>query len=1265
MYPTVTFRFQISKAVSKTALIEAARSIADSRSTGCKNPERFAPKNSIQHVLSEGEYVNLLSDGNQWVPSGKMTFDAENFFLPTSQIDPFGNQTTFTYDSYKLLLTQTEDALGNTVQAQYDYRLLQPDLVTDPNGNRQAFAFDVRGMVTKLAVMGKVGDSDGDDLTDPATEFSYDLFAWMNATEPKTTPNWAKTESRETHGAGNARWMESTAYSDGMGNVVMTKVKVAPDPVTSDPRWIGTGRTILNNKGNPVKQYEPYFSDSSDFETEAEIVEFGVTPIIYYDPLGRAIRTEMPDDTLTRVEFTPWEQRNFDQNDTVLESLWYTARIGDNEPEDPEPSDSIERSAWLTAKHANTPQIIILDVLGRPFITIDRLTSGTSPEDGTEGTDFYKMTTELDILGNPLSITDAKGRTSFTYTYNVLGQPIKTTHIDNGVRYAIGNVVGNPLRAWDGRKQQFRFSYDELLRPKGTYLTPDYDELTPGDEQLLQLTVYGEEETDPEDNNLRGQAYILFDPAGMVKNTAFDFKGNLLSSERQLAVEYQTSPDWMDLDGYTSVSNLLSSVVSLSLLESEVFTISTEYDALNRPISMIKPDDSEVIPTYDDGGQLLNISTKLQGAGTATPFVSQILYNERGQRDKIVYSNGSQTRYIYDTNTFRLIRLLTTRNTGADILQDLNYTYDPVGNIVEQVDDAQSTNYYDNSAISANGKYEYDPLYRLLKSEGRELIGLNAAPSHVDIDISPLNETALRRYTQQYVYDELGNILQLAHTASGGNWNRYYHYAANNYLLGTSPDNDQPTIDEYEYDAHGNMITMPHLSGGMTWDFADRLQSAANGTQTSYYTYDAGGNRVRKVVDKGSGLIHERIYLGDFEIYREILSGDIELERETLHISDETGRIALVDTLTVDEGDEVTSPTSTIRYQFSNHLGSASLELDDSANIISYEEYHPFGSTSYRSGVSSAEVSLKRYRYVGKERDEETGLYYYGARYYAAWLARFISVDPLKDDYPYYTSYQYAGNKPITFIDLDGLEEADPQDDAMKKLLKELSQKGQGSDSPIKLYVNESIQQKSNSRELYLKKQEENKQRTASIVVQLRNPEPETQNAFDKFRSLANPENLRTLRNTEQYFIEKITFPEISPTIINSVIREGVRLGDNGVVVTFVGDPDERYDALIEFVDAIYELGTDELKDLAKDEVKQRILKYWGTDEEKLIKELLGKKVGKVVLSLARSADAIEYLITPFEAGPNEKVQRDVVESAFNKSIMELIKQQYEQDINK
>ncbi len=107
-----------------------------------------------------------------------------------------------------------------------------------------------------------------------------------------------------------------------------------------------------------------------------------------------------------------------------------------------------------------------------------------------------------------------------------------------------------------------------------------------------------------------------------------------------------------------------------------------------------------------------------------------------------------------------------------------------------------------------------------------------------------------------------------------------------------------------------------------------------------------------------------------------------------------------------------------IKYNLEDHLGNSSFTVDDAGSLISREEYFPFGETSFGS------YAKKRYRFCGKERDEESGLYYYGARYYAAWSCRFVSVDPLAGEYPSYTPYQYAGNKPINFIDLDGLEEA-------------------------------------------------------------------------------------------------------------------------------------------------------------------------------------------------------------------------------------------------
>ncbi len=317
----------------------------------------------------------------------------------------------------------------------------------------------------------------------------------------------------------------------------------------------------------------------------------------------------------------------------------------------------------------------------------------------------------------------------------------------------------------------------------------------------------------------------------------------------------------------------------------------------------------------------------------------------------------------------------------------------------------------------------------MIQAEGREKRNLGGAPGPGEIGIQPLpsgQNTAVRGYTEQYNYDALGNMLQIIHTSTRvqDSWNKYYHYTnglINNFLQSTSTDNIAPTNPDYTYDAHGNMTAMPHLTS-MVWDYADQLQSAnLGGGGNVYFTYNAGGERVRKVRVNASGRRWERIYLGGLEIYRVVnASGTVRTERQSVHISDDKSRVALVDTLTINNGNPVGNPSPVFRYQLNNHLETASLELDENADIISYEEFYPFGSTSYRAGRSNNEVNEKRYRYVGKEKDGETGLYYYGARYYASWLCRFISVDPLKDDYPQLNSYNYAGNNPVSDKDVDG-----------------------------------------------------------------------------------------------------------------------------------------------------------------------------------------------------------------------------------------------------
>ncbi|HRF82546.1 MAG TPA: RHS repeat-associated core domain-containing protein, partial [Flavobacteriales bacterium] len=140
-------------------------------------------------------------------------------------------------------------------------------------------------------------------------------------------------------------------------------------------------------------------------------------------------------------------------------------------------------------------------------------------------------------------------------------------------------------------------------------------------------------------------------------------------------------------------------------------------------------------------------------------------------------------------------------------------------------------------------------------------------------------------------------------------------------------------------------------------------------------------------------------------------NGTVDPDRHynTLHVMDGRSRIA-----TIRVGTDVEDPTPTVKFNLEDHLGTSSVTVASNAMLINREEYYPFGDTCFGA------FAKKRYRYVGKEKDNETGLYYYGARYYAAWTCRFVSVDPLADKYMYLTPYNYAANDPIGDFDIDG-----------------------------------------------------------------------------------------------------------------------------------------------------------------------------------------------------------------------------------------------------
>lgn len=1045
-------------------------------------------------LIGDGLFPSSDATGEWWTPSGRIVYlDGAvplPFTLPYQFLDAYGFPTTLTYEAYFLMPQSITDAMNNTTTAlPMDYRFLAPQTVTDANGNATDYKYDGLGLLVAIALRGK-GEGDTFDATftsdltpaqvagffsDPYTNgpallqgatirYIYDFVPggpFSDGVVTRQIPAGQTPDPRVD--TTSVPYQYSFEYTDGLGRLAMKKIPADPTtgvaaagsctgPNPPAHQWIGKGKTVYNNKGNPVMEYEPYFSPTPAYE---EAPASGVTAVIHYDPVGRAIRTDFPDGSFSKTEFDAWVEIGYDQNDTVLDSAWYAAYSTSPDPEK-------VSAAAKAAAHYNTPRTGHLDPLGRNFYTVSWNIVGGSAV-------FYTTQTVLDLENNPLSVTDEMGNTVMQWDYDLLKRCIHQLSMDAGERWILHDCMNNAFTQWDQNGANafvYSYSYDNLHRPLQSNIQIN------GTPYLFGYNVYGEgiwiNGIVDTGNNLRGRLYRQFDGSGLLTHYTYDFKGNLVQSSRIFATAFQASDPLAPVVPWTGGAS------DLSLLETEEYMSLVAFDAINRPILQVRPfipaiagnlipppytqtavNSADVtIPGYGESGALTTVNLYYGGGTIATPFVLKICHNEKGQRLCIQYGNNTVTRYTYDPDTFRLIRLLTTANTGTTILQDINYYYDPVGNVTYSIDNAQTSMPYKNQQILCDADYTYDPVYRLTRATGREQIAQNTVDeslSNTDYRnypydaVNPLpaptDPQAMRAYIQTYLYDAAGNMTTLKHTAGAGSYTRTFAYnntvvgpGANNHLLSTTLGGSP--AENYAYDGHGNMTNLVQLTA-MSYDFKDEFVSCvqqvvkAGSGQTTYYNYDETGLRTRKVTLAAASAgatpakVAERLYIGPYEIFRSYdTTGTVTLQRETLHVMDDKTRIAMVDNKTVDTtgSDPATLNAWYPRYQYGNHLGSAMFELDGTAEVISYEEYHPFGTTSYQATDGALDVPMKRYRYCGKERDEESGLYYHGARYYAPWLCRWTSSDPLgvRDGL---NTYVYVKNNPVSSCDPTGMWE--------------------------------------------------------------------------------------------------------------------------------------------------------------------------------------------------------------------------------------------------
>lgn len=954
-------------------------------------------------------------------------------FVPVERVGPAGNVTQFEYDRWRLLKTRISEPLGNVTLVESDYRVLQPFRLTDPNGAVTRLRFDTWGLAVASAVEGRNRQSQDRLNPDQPYELTAEQLAdfyrnpqaaaahllgqatWRSIYHPRAYydslaiarsspwPVWSCVLSRQRHvsqEAGSASPVEiAIVYTDGFSEEGQSARLAASTPQVS---WLLSGKRELNNKGKPVREFEPFFADTHHFQWSRH----GVARTLFYDALERVVGILHPDHSWEKTRFGAWSQEIWDRNDTSLLNPaadsdlggffqrlpapdylpnWYQLQNSESKSENTTRIYCARKIGAQVARQAGTPQLVFLDSQGHPFLRIadnrSTPTGDTSPDSSNPPRplhpEMFHTQTRFDVEDNQQRVIDPLGRTIMRWEHDLLGNPWLTEQADwdsrthfrkPGRQVAVVTVDKQPAFAWDEQLRFVEHRYDALRRPAQVTV----------DGVLAESYRYGESVANGEANYLRGRLVMEFvanaGGAGAVTTTVqqYDWNGHPVLQTR------------------TAANGMLTS--------------QTATDAQHRVFWQLHAGQINERRQYNLLGQLFSVAVQSGGANWQHALRAAE-YNARGQRVRTVQHDRTwlTTHYQYDPLTYRLAARLCD---GDGVRwQHFQYTYDPAGNVLHIEDRAFNRPFLsDAHTVPARQEFAYDSIYRLTAATGREHPGQTLASGSQGREIAgrsqphPHDSQQLAFYRECYAYDPAGNLIEQQHIGADArhHWTRRFEFAPHcnrleRVLVGGS------VVDNLSYDLQGNVVSQAHLRR-MDWDYENRLLRAAPPLgPEARFAYDASGARAVK-----QELGTTRLYLGAAE-----LAGG----RVTLGVLNEQGeRLATV--RWDDHG-------LAVHCVVSDHLGSGRIELSENANGLaaeSFEEYFPYGQTSF--GWSR---HLKQYRWTGKERDLVTGFYYFGARYFVPWQGNWLSPDPSGvSDGP--NRYQYAHANPITNVDPDGRE---------------------------------------------------------------------------------------------------------------------------------------------------------------------------------------------------------------------------------------------------
>lgn len=470
--------------------------------------------------------------------------------------------------------------------------------------------------------------------------------------------------------------------------------------------------------------------------------------------------------------------------------------------------------------------------------------------------------------------------------------------------------------------------------------------------------------------------------------------------------------------------------------------------------------------SYDKNGRVINKYILTTGLAKTTLAYS---YNLQGLPLQTQAQTGSNAFYHFNVynRLGQLTEVKTSQGSSQPSLRDLRYSYNPTGTVAEQKVVEYSANNYRltlpfsyhvrdwliaigdvaganqkfaalythlpngniqkaeflNSALASEKRYRYeysyDPLSRLLGADYAYYSG-NWVSSN-KYDLSGLG------------YDANGNILSLMRRKENGDFIDHlgYSYNRTNRLqsvadaVSASAEDWDAEDCAFTYDANGNVISMtengqPAISNIQYDDRNLPISLVNRAGQTVNYRYNAAGQRIYKQVGSNPAehyILDEDRILGIFRgsglLYWNIYGNDGIVGRLEVSIppDEEAGEGA---------GGEEPGPGAPQKlFYLKDHLGSTRAVMNTNGAVTESYDYYPFG-LKMPGRIYPATPTVTKNLFTGKERDSETNWDYFGARYYHSALGRWLTVDPLADQYPSLSPYVYAANNPLFFIDPTG-----------------------------------------------------------------------------------------------------------------------------------------------------------------------------------------------------------------------------------------------------